>query len=82
MRVVGRGPAPAPATRAPGAIEIDITAGYGALAADVPSPLRHAIRMLVAHWYEQRGAVGGVRAADTVPLGFAALVAPYRILRP
>jgi uncharacterized phiE125 gp8 family phage protein len=71
-----------PATRAPGAIEIDLTAGYGALASSVPSPLRHAIRMLVAHWYEQRGAVADPSRGATVPLGFAALIAPYRIFHP
>lgn len=76
------GDVPSPATRTPGAIEIDITAGYGELAADVPSPLRHAIRMLVAHWYEQRGAVADPGRGATAPLGFAALVAPYRIVLP
>jgi len=71
---------PSPATRRMDAIEIDVTAGYGATAADVPSPLRHAVTMLVTHWYEHRGAVGESGAGDAVPLGFAALVAPYRVL--
>jgi uncharacterized phiE125 gp8 family phage protein len=81
-RLLVSGDVPCPASRTPGAIEIDLTAGYGALAADVPSPLRHAIRMLVAHWYEQRGAVGDARPGETVPFGFAALIAPYRIFAP
>lgn len=76
------GDVPSPTTRGPGAIEIDLTAGYGALASSVPSPLRHAIRMLVAHWYEQRGAVADGHVGATVPLGFAALIAPYRIFLP
>jgi uncharacterized phiE125 gp8 family phage protein len=59
-------------------IEIDLTAGYGDEAGDVPSPLRHAIRMLVAHWYEYRGLGGAAEA--TTPAGFDALVAPYRVL--
>jgi uncharacterized phiE125 gp8 family phage protein len=60
-------------------IEIDLTAGYGDEADDVPSPLRHAILMLVAHWYEYRGL--GEAAEATTPAGFDALVAPYRVLK-
>ncbi|WP_375411233.1 head-tail connector protein [uncultured Bradyrhizobium sp.] len=61
-------------------IELDVELGYGALAADVPDALRHAIRMLVAHWYENRGlaAIGGNVAM--LPAGVGALVAPYRML--
>ncbi len=44
----------------------------------MPAPLRQAILMLVALWYEHRGAAGDVAA--TTPLGFDALIAPYRIL--
>ena len=33
------------------------TVGYGDAAGDVPEPLRQAIRLLVAHWYENRGLV-------------------------
>jgi uncharacterized phiE125 gp8 family phage protein len=60
-------------------IELDVELGYGALAADVPDALRHAIRMLVAHWYENRGlaAIGGNVAM--LPAGVGALVAPYRM---
>ena len=46
----------------------------------MPAPLRQAIMMLVAHWYEHRGAVGHDLAGDVPPLGFDALIAPYRIL--
>jgi uncharacterized phiE125 gp8 family phage protein len=62
-------------------IEIDITAGYGPSSVDVPAPLRQAVMMLVAHWYEHRGAVDHDPALAGVPLGFEALVAPYRIIR-
>jgi uncharacterized phiE125 gp8 family phage protein len=60
-------------------IEIDLTAGYGDAADDVPSPLRHAILILVAHWYEYRGL--GEAAEATTPAGFEALVAPYRMMK-
>ncbi len=55
---------PAPGRLAAG-IELDVTVGYGDAASDVPEPLRQAIRLLVAHWYENRGAgsAAGDRAA-------------------
>lgn len=45
--------------------------------ADIPQPIRTAILLLVAHWYQNREAVGdGTSAA--LPLGVDALVAPFR----
>lgn len=73
-------PVPATVKRAINGIEIDLTAGYGASSVDVPSPLRQAIMMLVAHWYEHRGAVGHDLAGNTPPHGFHALISPYRVL--
>ena len=49
---------PAPGRPAPG-IELDVMVGYGDAAVDVPEPLRQAIRLLIAHWYENRGLVSG-----------------------
>jgi uncharacterized phiE125 gp8 family phage protein len=57
--------------------EIDFEAGYGAAGEDVPQPLRQAVLLLTAHWYEHRSAVGEVAGAAT-PLGARELVAPYR----
>jgi uncharacterized phiE125 gp8 family phage protein len=73
-------PVPVLVGRAVNGIEIDVTAGYGTTSIDVPAPLRQAIMMLVAHWYEHRGAVGHDLAREIPPLGFDALVAPYRVL--
>ena len=73
-------PVPVLVGRAVNGIEIDVTAGYGPTSIDVPAPLRQAIMMLTAHWYEHRGAVGHDLAADVPPLGFDALIAPYRVL--
>jgi uncharacterized phiE125 gp8 family phage protein len=67
-------------TRHLNGIEIDITAGYGATSIDVPTPLRRAVLMLVAHWYEHRGVVGHDMAGSVPPQGFDALIAPYRVL--
>jgi uncharacterized phiE125 gp8 family phage protein len=61
-------------------IEIDATMGYGAAAADVPTPLRQAIRMLVAAWHARRGDAGPGDGA-LLPESVAALVAPYRRVR-
>jgi uncharacterized phiE125 gp8 family phage protein len=58
--------------------EIDFTAGYGAAGADVPQPLKQAIFLLVAHWYEHRSAVTDSEGAAATPLGVRELVAPYR----
>jgi uncharacterized phiE125 gp8 family phage protein len=60
-------------------IEIDVTVGFGDDAEDVPESLRQAIRMVVAHWYENRGFMGGNQNASS-PATVAALIAPYRML--
>jgi uncharacterized phiE125 gp8 family phage protein len=79
-RIVLTGSVVAPG-RAANGIEIDVTAGYGASSLDVPGPLRQAIMMLVAHWYEHRGGpVGYDMAGYILPQGFEALIAPYRLL--
>jgi uncharacterized phiE125 gp8 family phage protein len=56
-------------------IELAATLGFGGEAGDVPEDLRQAILRLVAHWHERRGDGQGR------PLGFDALIAPYRAVR-
>lgn len=68
---------PKPGRREAG-IEIDVTAGYGPAPTDVPAPLRQAIRMLTARWYENRAAAATQSDMRTVPVDVAALIAPYR----
>lgn len=65
--------------RLSGGIELDVRVGYGDAAEDVPEPLRHAVRLLMAHWYENRGLTsqGG---ATLLPTTVTALIAPYRTL--
>jgi uncharacterized phiE125 gp8 family phage protein len=60
-------------------IEIDVSVGYGA-AADVPEPLRQAMRLLIAHWYENRGVIALGDTIAVLPASVAALIAPYRVL--
>jgi uncharacterized phiE125 gp8 family phage protein len=66
-------------TRIAAGIEIDVVVGFSDAASNVPEPLRHAIRLLVAHWYENRGVVAA-DARATVPSTVAALLGPYRRL--
>lgn len=61
-------------------IELDVTAGYGPDAGDIPADLRQAILALIAHWYEHREAVSD-GALETVPIGYLALIKPYRVVR-
>lgn len=53
-----------------GAVRIAFTAGYGA-AADVPDPIKLALKMMVSQWYEHRGEDG---ATDKVPAAATALL--------
>lgn len=65
---------------AAGGIAIDLTAGYGDAAADVPAPIRQALLLLIAHWYENREPrVSG--EAIAIPGEVSALLAPYRSVR-
>jgi len=56
-------------------------AGYGAAASDVPQPLRQAVLLLVAHWFERREPVELGSALETVPMTVGGLLAPYRSVR-
>lgn len=56
-------------------IEIDVTAGFGPASA-VPEALRHAVRLVAARLFEERGD----GEARPMPPEAAALMAPYRRL--
>ena len=79
-RLVLKGGPPPVVSRELNAFEIAFTAGYGD-AADVPAPIRQALTLLVAHWFERREPVVlGVGAQD-VPMTVAGLLLPYRRVR-
>jgi uncharacterized phiE125 gp8 family phage protein len=63
--------------RTSGGIELDVTAGYGDAADDVPAPLRQAIRLFVARNYEHRDRL----QADGMPDAVSALIAAYRVAK-
>ena len=58
-------------------IAITVTAGFGPAAADVPQPLRQAILILIAHWFEHRG----TENPPPLPLTLDALIRPWREVR-
>ena len=64
-----------------GGLEIDATVGYGAAATDVPAPIRQALLMLVAHWYEHREPVAVGVTPARIPDTVDALLAPFREVR-
>jgi uncharacterized phiE125 gp8 family phage protein len=67
--------------RAFGGCEIDVIAGLAANADSVPAPLRIAVRMLVARWFERRGDAESDSRFETMPAEIAALIAPFRTMR-
>jgi uncharacterized phiE125 gp8 family phage protein len=63
------------------AFEVAFTAGFGDEATDVPAPVRHALKLLVAHWFEHREPVVLGEFPQEVPATVAGLLLPYRRVR-
>lgn len=63
----------------PNAVVVEFTAGFGG-AADVPDDLKHAVKMLVGHWYANREDVV-LSSQAPLPMIKAAeyLAMPYRV---
>ena len=80
-RLVLNGATPPVVARALNAFEIAFTAGYGEEASDVPAPIRQALNLLVAHWFERREPVVLGVGATEVPSTVAGLLLPYRRVR-
>lgn len=55
------------------AIKIEYVIGYGATSASVPQTVRHALMMLVAHWYENRETSSEKQMLD-MPYGFSEMI--------
>ncbi len=73
-------PTPIPA-RSVNGLEIALTVGFGPTPADVPAPIRQALLLLIAHWYEHRdpGEIGTDNAR--VPAAVSALLSPWATVR-
>lgn len=76
LRPAGPWPTPGPVIDA---VQIDFSAGYPD-AASVPEPLKQAVKLLAAHFFETREAAGAERIFN-VPQTVDALIAPYREMR-
>ena len=55
------------------AIKIEYVVGYGSTSASVPQTVRHALLMLVAHWYENRETTQEKQMQD-LPYGFMEMI--------
>lgn len=63
-------------TERPDAVEIEFTAGYASIA-DVSPGLRHAIKLLTAHWYENRLPVAAVNLTE-IPVSLRDIITQQR----
>ncbi len=54
-------------------VTIQFVAGYGD-AADVPSPFKHAMKLLIGHWFKQREEVNIGSIVNEVPMAAEALL--------
>ncbi|SOC07672.1 head-tail connector protein [Rhodobacter maris] len=77
-RIEARGAA-LPAIPAGGRVEIDFTAGFGPVWADLPVDLAQAVFLLAAQYYEFRHDGAGEGAA--LPFGVSALIERWRTVR-
>lgn len=59
------------------AIKIEYVVGYGSTSASVPQTVRHALMMLVAHWYENRETTSEKQMMD-LPYGFTDMIGMER----
>lgn len=71
---------PMPGRNANG-IEIAFTAGFGAQPSSVPEDIRHALLLLIAHWYANREPMELGSPAVAIPDDISRLLKPYRALR-
>lgn len=59
-------------------IEVAFVAGFGPAPADVPATIRHAILLLVAHWFENREPIEIGAGINAIPAMVTELLAPFR----
>ncbi|MFO1149283.1 MAG: head-tail connector protein [Alsobacter sp.] len=77
-RIALQGPLPSPGRPLNG-VEIDLTVGLAATAADLPAPLKEAVLQTVAFLYENRGDAPDPTLA--LPAAVEALAFPWRVRR-
>ncbi len=62
-------------------IEVQIVAGYGDNPSDVAEPIRQALRLMVAHWFENREPVVPGENILQIPENAMALLSPFQQAR-
>ena len=77
-RIVRTGPSWPIITAAANAIAISFTAGFGPTPSDIPAPIRQAMLLLVAHWYEHRDPIEIGEPDTAIPKAVSELLKPYR----
>jgi len=60
-------------------VSVTFVTGYGAAPADIPDAMLHAVKLLVAHWYENREIVNVGQTVTNVPKTVDALLWPHRL---
>ncbi|MDX0251154.1 hypothetical protein GOC31_20875 [Sinorhizobium meliloti] len=58
------------------AVRVEFVAGVPV--EDVPAAVKHAMLLLIGHWYENRESVAVGAAPTVLPMAFSALIAPFR----
>jgi uncharacterized phiE125 gp8 family phage protein len=61
-------------------LQLDLEAGYGPSDVDVPMPLKQALKMIVAEWYERR-LIADPTQLPTLAKALQPLVNPYKTIR-
>jgi uncharacterized phiE125 gp8 family phage protein len=61
-----------------GAVSITFTAGYGPTGASVPEGLKHAMKLIVSNFYDQRAPVNVGNIVSEMPMNLRDLVASFR----
>lgn len=65
------------AQQRPDAIKIEYQIGFGDASSDVPETIRHALMLLVGHWYDNRENTQMDELSD-IPFGFMELINTHR----
>jgi uncharacterized phiE125 gp8 family phage protein len=61
-------------------LNVRFVAGYGTDPENVPEPIRHAIKLLVAHWFENREPVNIGNIVSDIPLMVHHLIYPFKVI--
>jgi uncharacterized phiE125 gp8 family phage protein len=61
------------------AVTVDLTAGYGDAADDIPHMVRHLLKLTIAHWFRHREAIGLSTSNSPMKLAFESLRDEVRV---